>query len=197
MFCVFVIIFFNWKTKYSEKIILISKSRKGYRYTLVSWLDVQGQGRCSRWKVREKHIPGRKKSTKRAAWLGAWEAWVAYGDGLQWRRQEERNGKSTQERVWKAVHIRSLPLPHSRRRFPPRSPRPPGLPPSLEGESGPHFSQDWIGTSHRSETRIWDPVLYATSCLNLINQVVYLLRLELFVFTTEIVIVVTYRCWKV
>ena len=70
---------------------------------------------------------------------GPGEAWVAYGDGLHGGKTGGKNGgKGTQGRVSKAVHIRSLPLPHSRRRFPPRSPKPPGLPPSLEGVR-PHF----------------------------------------------------------
>lgn len=75
----------------------------------------------------------------------AWEpgeAWVADGDGLHGGKIGGKNGgKGTQGRVWKTVHIRSLPLPHSRRRS---HPGPQGLQGSLHPlrESGLTFSQD-------------------------------------------------------
>ena len=63
--------------------------------------------------MREKHIPGKNKSTREGSMTGdPGEAWVAGGDGLHGGMIGGKNGGTgTQGRVWKTVHIRSLPIP--------------------------------------------------------------------------------------
>lgn len=145
MFCVFVIIF-NWKNwVQKKKIIWISKSRKGYReHTLgVSWLDVRvrevqqvkGWGRSTFREGKEKYKRGQHdyKGLGKPGWhMGM----------LHRGRQEERMGKRHWERVWKAVHIRSLPLPHSRRFHRSPSLRAPSIPWGSQASLFPRMNRD-------------------------------------------------------
>ena len=194
-------IFFNWKNWVQGKknhfgSVRAEKATGEYTFGYLDLMSrVRGGPAGERW-GRSTFWEGRKVQEK-AACLGTWGSLGSWWGWPAWRedRRKEWGKRYPGESVEDCSH--QEPTPSSlKEKIPPGAQ---GLQGSLHPlrESGLTFSQDWIETSHRSETRIWVPVLLATSCLNLINQVVYLLRLELFIFTTEIVIIVTYRCWKV
>lgn len=74
----------------------------------------------------------KNKSTREGSMTGdPGEAWVAGGDGLHGGMIGGKNGgKGTQGRVWKMFTSEAYPF--LKEKIPLRSPRPPGLPPSLE-----------------------------------------------------------------